>query len=102
MAAGILNGIGISILGNALSGVAAVDPKAEMELLQGPAAETHVLHQRAGVDSQGCVLYRLQWVEDGRLVHVWTGQFRRLATGGWTRNRIPDCVKEQTEDRGSP
>ena len=85
------------ILGNALSGVPAVDPAAEADVLQGPEVEAHVLHQRAGVDAEGCVLYRLQWVEDGRLMYVWTDQFRRLETGGWTRNRTADCVKTKSK-----
>ena len=102
MAAGILNGIGITILGNALNGVPALDPWAEMDVLRSPEAEAHVSHQRAGVDAMGCVLYKLRWIEDGRLLHVWTGQFRRLETGGWTRDTAPNCVKEAGEGRTSP
>ena len=102
MAVGFLDGIGIFILGNALSGVPALDPAAEMDLLQGPDVDAQVLHQRAGVDAEGCVLYRLQWVKEGRLLHVWTDQFRRLETGGWTRERTADCVKEDTEGRAQP
>ena len=102
MAAGLWNGIGISILGNALAGVPAIDPSLEIDMLRGADSDSSVSHQRAGVDAEGCVLYRLQWFEDGQLLHVWDGQFRRLETGGWTRDRTPNCVKEATNGQTSP
>ena len=102
MAIGILNGIGMSVLGGALSGVPAVDPGSEAQVSQDPGAEVQVSYERAGVDAEGCILYRLRRVQEGRSLPVRTGLFRQRMTGEWTRARPADCVKAETEGQSPP
>ena len=103
MAMGILNGIGMSMLGSALLGVPTVHAGSEAPGRQDPGSEVRVSFERAGVDAEGCVLYRLTREQEGRSLRVRTGLFRQQrVTGEWTRGRPADCVKAQPERLSPP
>ena len=110
MATGILSGIGMSVLsgfgisvpGSALSGVPVVDPGSDARASRDSGSEVRVSYERAGVDEEGCVLYRLRREQEGRPLPARSGLVWQSETGEWTRIRPLDCVKDRTGGRSSP
>ena len=98
----VLSGFGLSVLGSALSGVPAVDPGSGAGASRGSGAEGQVSYERAGVDDEGCVLYRVLREQEGQPLPARAGLVWQRETGGWTRIRPVDCVRAEAEGRSSP
>ena len=99
MAFGILKGIGMSVLGGAMGGVPVADTGSQARVSSDPEAQIQVTFERAGVDTEGCVLYRLRRVQEGRSVRVRAGLFWQSTAGEWTRFRPAHCVTPETKGR---
>lgn len=98
----VLSGFGFSVLGSALSGVPVVDPGSDTRASRDSGAEVRISYERAGVDEEGCVLYRLRREQEGRPLPARSGLVWQSETGEWTRIRPADCVKDGSEGRSSP
>ena len=98
----VLSGFGFSVLGSALSGVPVVDPGSDARASRDSGSEVRVSYERAGVDEEGCVLYRIRREQEGRALPARSGLVWQSETGEWTRIRPADCVKDGSEGRSSP
>ena len=98
----VLSGFGLSVLGSALSGVPAVDPGSGARASRGSGAEVQMSYERAGVDDEGCVLYRVLREQEGQPLPARAGLVWQRETGGWARTRPVDCVRAEAEGRSSP
>ena len=102
MAFGFLSGIGLGVLGSAtLSGPPAITPESAARVADPPGVEVQVSFEGAGVDTEGCNVYRVRRVQEGQSLRVRTGLFWQSTTGEWTRHRPNDCVKPETEGKRS-
>lgn len=102
MEIGILKAVGIGVLGGAVSGAPIIAPESGAPVLKLRRMEVQVTIERAGVDAEGCVLYRLRRVHEGRPLPVRAGLLWQSTAGKWTRFRPDDCVKPKTEGHSTP
>ena len=102
MAIGILTGIGMSMLGSAMNGVPAVAPETDARVTHTPSVEIEVSFERAGIDTEGCILYRLRRIREGQSIRVRAGLFWQSTEGEWMRFRPADCVRPETEGQSTP
>ena len=98
----VLSGFGISVLGSALSGIPVVDPGSGAQASRDSGSEVRISYERAGVDEEGCVLYRIRREQEGRALPARSGLVWQSETGEWTRIRPADCMKGESEGRSSP